>query len=667
MRRTGPLALLAALLAACPRPAATDAAVDGSDATDLAAIDVANDAAPDVPRPACDAGPPVDAGFGGVQYTDPRIACSDRNAQRNLYWGDLHVHTSLSFDSYAVGNRATPEDAYRFARGEAIEVFAAGGSRTVQLSRPLDFAAVTDHSEFLGEVNECLSPDAPGFHTPVCESWRAGGAAGVAAIGYRASFGNPRRDPGVCGQDGSECLARARTVWQRVQDAAAAVYDRTSACRFTSFVAYEYSPTPSGNNLHRNVIFRNTRVPPLPISFFEAPSGEALWQGLRDACTRACDGCEVLAIPHNSNFASGNMFPLVPAPGLDLAAQRELAQLRSDTERLVEVYQHKGSSECRDDLAPFGAPDEACDFEVVRNSLVGTVGEIPNVLPPCVGGAGVGCYATQDYVRHVLTSGLGEESRLGVNPFQLGIIGSTDTHNGTPGNVDERTFRGHVAGQDYALLSHIDSGPGGLAAVWAVENSRDALFEALRRRETYSTSGPRIAVRFFGGYGYAPAMCGDPALVEHAYAGGVPMGSVLPPRPGGVGAPSFVLNAARDENRLSRAQIVKGWVDAAGAPHERVYDVVSASGGAPTVDVSTCVTNGAGADTLCTVWTDPDFDPAVRAYWYARVLEGPSCRWNTWQCLSLPAAERPASCGDPAVPHTIEERAITSPVWYEPQ
>jgi hypothetical protein len=201
--------------------------------------------------------------------------------------------------------------------------------------------------------------------------------------------------------------------------------------------------------------------------------------------------------------------------------------------------------------------------------------------------------------------------------------------------------------------------------VWAVENSRDAIFEALRRRETYATSGPRITLRFFGGYGYAPALCGDANLVSHGFENGVPMGGTMPPRPAGVTAPSFVVQAARDATKLARAQIVKGWVDASGTPHERVYDVAVTSG-TPAVDVNTCTPNGQGEDTLCSVWTDPDFDPGARAYWYVRVLEGPTCRWTQWQCLSIPAADRPAACSDPDVARTIEERAISSPIWYEP-
>jgi hypothetical protein len=488
---------------------------------------------------------------------------------------------------------------------------------------------------------------------------------GYAAIAYRLGFSNPRRDNTVCGVGGQDCIARLRPIWQRLQDAAESAYDRTSACRFTSFVAYEYSPTPNGSNLHRNIIFRNTRVPSLPISYFEATTAESLWTGLRDACTNACNGCEMLVIPHNSNLSTGNMFPIDQPEGRDLATQREFAQLRNETERLVEVYQHKGTSECRDDLSPFGAPDEACSFEVIHNTLSGGILGMQMPTPPCDGSAGIGCYAPQDFTRHVLTNGLVEANRLGVNPFQLGVVASTDTHNGSSGAVDERTFRGHVGSQDYGLLVHPENSPGGLAAVWSIENSRDAIFEALHRRETYGTSGPRITLRFFGGYGYPSTMCGDGSLVARGYENGVPMGGTLPPRPAGVSAPSFVVSAGRDENRLSRAQIVKGWVDASGAPHERVYDVTVATG-SPSVDVDTCTTNGEGADTLCSVWTDPDFDPNVRAYWYARVLEGPSCRWTQWQCIGIPTAERPTACNDPEVPRTIEERAISSAIWYEP-
>ena len=661
MKRTA-LATLATLLAGCPRAPVTDAATDAADAQDDAPFDAPLDA--DAAPIACDAQPAADGGLG-IAYTDPREPCSDRNPQRNLYWGDLHVHTQLSFDAYAVDVRTTPEMAYRYARGEAVDFYGANGPRHLQLSRPLDFAAVTDHSEFLGEVDECITPGSVGFNSLPCRTYRDGGSVGYAAIAYRLAFTNPRRDVTVCGAGGADCVDRTRSIWQRIQRAANEAYDRSASCRFTSFVAYEYSPSPSGNNLHRNVIFRNERVPPLPISYFEAPTAESLWTGLRDGCTNACTGCEMLVIPHNSNISAGHMFPIAPRTDIDLATQRELAELRNRTERLVEVYQHKGSSECRADLSPFGAPDEACSFEIIHNTLAGGVNGMPMPTPPCTGSSGVGCYAPQDFTRHVLTNGLVEANRLGVNPFQLGAVASTDTHNGSAGEVDETRFRGHVGSQDFALLSHPDNSPGGLAAVWSIENSRDAIFEALRRRETYATSGPRIALRFFGGFGYPATLCANGTLVERGYSDGVPMGGTLPPRPAAVGAPSFIVQALRDEHRLARAQIVKGWVDRSGAPHEQVFDVEVASG-APGVDENTCTANGDGADTMCSVWTDPSFDPTVRAYWYARALEAPSCRWTQYQCIAMPASERPAACSDPTVPRTIQERAISSPIWWEP-
>jgi len=282
-------------------------------------------------------------------------------------------------------------------------------------------------------------------------------------------------------------------------------------------------------------------------------------------------------------------------------------------------------------------------------------------------------------VRGALLEGLLEDARLGVNPFRLGMLASTDTHNGTPGAVAEDRFIGHRGTDDDTPAKQLGPGslypggiifsPGGLAGVWAEENSRASLFDAFRRRETFGTSGPRIAVRFFGGFGLGAGLCDDPDMVRKAYAMGVAMGGTLGP---GNGAPSFLVSALRDAGTatrpgtpLQRIQIIKGWIEG-GERHEQVYDVAGDAQNGATVDDTTCVTSGPGADALCGAWTDPAFDPSEHAFYYARVLENPSCRWSTYTCNALPPDERPASCTDPAVPRTIQERAWTSPIWYEP-
>ncbi len=654
------------LIAGCPsEPIVPDA---GLDAAEVVGMDAALDAArlPDGGRPdvewvsTCDGGGGSGGGGELVRYTETREPCADRNPLRNVYFGDLHVHTSDSFDSWAAGNETTPDDAYRFAQGEEVEIFGDPTPRRVRLARPLDFAAVTDHSEFLGEVNLCRNPGAPGYDSRTCTIYRMRGVNAVTALGVRLAAATPNRDRAVCGDDLEGCAARARSVWEQAQSTAERHYDRSARCEFTTFVAYEYTLSPGVNNLHRNVIFRNENVPEVPISTFEAPVPSELWRALEATCT-SCDGCEVLAIPHNGNQSAGRMYSLSELDGLDDVETREMIELRRRMEPLVEITQHKGTSECRSESA-LGASDEECEFELVRSGLIGATGISPP-LPACNGdgtGEGSTCWSRDDYVRHALSLGLEVESARGANPIEQGFIGSTDTHNGTPGRVTEEDFGGHLGGQDALPLTILDNSPGGLAAVWAVENSRDAIFEALARRETYATSGPRIALRFFGTTaGWDASLCADPTLLERGYAEGVPMGSSLA---SGSTAPSFVVQALADEVPLGLVQIVKVWVDATGR-HERVYEVAAPGATDADVDLATCTPRGAGAMELCEVWTDPDHVAGQLAAYYVRVLENPSCRWTGWQCSRLPAADRPEACTSAEVALTLRERAWSSPIW----
>jgi hypothetical protein len=346
---------------------------------------------------------------------------------------------------------------------------------------------------------------------------------------------------------------------------------------------------------------------------------------------------------------------------------------------VFEIFQHKGNQECSNGFAGvLGLPDPVCDFEQIRTVPFEDCGD-------GVGAGGVigaGCVSRLDFVRNVLKAGMQEQQRLGVNPYRLGFIGSTDTHNGTPGNVAEAGFPGHVGLVDDTELKRLGNGtitheglinnPGGLAAVWAEERSRDAIFAALRRRETFATTGPRIVVRFFAGWDYPAELCGRDDLVAAGYAGGVPMGGDLPPQPGAA-APVFVVRAEADAGvagapgtPLQAVQLVKVWLDAEGVAHERVFDVAGDRANGAGVDPATCAPTGAGFDELCAVWSDPEFDPAQPATWYVRVLENPTCRWSARDCLALDPAERPAPCTDPATARVIQERAWTSPVWYVP-
>ncbi|MCZ6465498.1 MAG: DUF3604 domain-containing protein, partial [Proteobacteria bacterium] len=610
-------------------------------------------------------------------YSEAREPCDDWNPERNVYFGDLHVHTAFSQDASTQGTRNTPRDAYRFARGEplGIQPYDAAGvpGRTLQLDRPLDFTAVTDHAEQLGETTICNTPGLTGYDSWVCHMYRRWPRAAFYVMNWRSSSGRPRF--AFCGPGGQLCLDAAQTPWREIQSAAEAAYDRTSACTFTTFVGYEWTGARDLFNLHRNVIFRNAEVPALPISFYEVQDGPGLWAALRRDCVDADGACDALVIPHNSNLSGGLMFPGTRRDGSALDADDARAMARA--EPLVEVMQHKGDSEC--DLSavsgPSGmtGPDELCAFELLPYD--GFVGQYFPILadPPPV----------SSFVRNALGRGLGLEEELGVNPYQYGLVASTDTHLGTPGAVAEDDFPGHGGagksareGVPAGLPDEIDFNPGGLAVLWAEENSRDALFAAMRRREAYGTSGPRMTVRFFGGWGYGAELCQSEAFAAEGIAGGVPMGGVLPPAPDGAAAPRFAVWALRDPGRdgapLQRIQIVKGWLEN-GTSREAVYDVAGGPNSA-SVDLATCEPRGAGADSLCAVWTDPDFDAGERAFYYARVLENPTCRWSQWVCrrAGVDCAD-PSSVGEGLEPccaeshrPTVQERAWTSPVWYRP-
>jgi hypothetical protein len=471
-----------------------------------------------------------------------------------------------------------------------------------------------------------------------------------------------------------QCLEAAQHVWRDTQAAAEEAYDRSAACRFTSFVGYEWtSSVENGKNLHRNVIFRNASVPSLPISAMETgPNAARLWDALARDCLEATPGCEVLTIPHNSNLDGGLMFQSARAVGGAIDARE--AKTRAVWEPLVEIYQHKGDSEC---LLGGETSDEACGFEKVPYADFGGRYFPWRREPP---------QASQT-VRDALKRGLALEAQLGANPFRYGILASTDTHLGTPGLVSERSFPGH-GGAGAADPSELPAGlpdalefsPGGLAVLWAEENSRDALFAALQRREVYGTSGTRPVVRFFGGLALPDDLCSDPQLVAKGYALGVPMGGVLR-APAGGAAPRFAVLAAKDAGSraepgvdLERVQIVKGWLDAAGHPRERVLDVAGGDTGA-SVDPATCETRGRGHARLCAVWRDDDYAAGQRAFYYARVLENPTCRWSQRVCVARGVdCARPETIGEGlagccAAEHrpTLQERAWTSPIWVSPE
>jgi len=606
------------------------------------------------------------------ERTETRVPCAHSEPLRRPFFGDTHVHTAFSFDAWGQGTLARPRDAYRFAQGEAIGIqpYDAAGKPGghIQLRRPLDYAVVTDHSDLFGETQICQTPGLPGYSSLVCRVVRRFPKLGYMLVnGAIYSSEHPKRYS-FCGPGGVRCLDAGRGPWQEIQDAAEAAYDRSAACSFTSFVGYEWTAMPGGRNIHRNVIFRNEVVQDYPTTYIETPTQEGLWHALESQCLDAPGRCDVIAIPHNSNVSAGRMFTTTRPDGGPITAAD--ARTRARLETLVEVTQHKGDSECRP-----GAQDELCDYETLPYPIMMDMatGNRPAKLPPLI------------YAREVLTEGLVQQRRLGVNPFKFGLIGATDTHLAAPGKVDEDQHQGHAAGTVDARFGvppfpdRPDFNPGGLGVLWAEENSRDALFAAMRRREAYGTSGPRMTLRFFGGWDYPAGLCSDPDFVAKGYAGGVPMGGDLP-HSGQRAAPRFATFALRDpggngspSTPLQRVQIVKGWADARGG-HERVFEVAGNPENGASVDLASCQLRGKGFDRLCSVWGDPDFDPEAPAFYYARVVEDPSCRWNTYVCNraavdcsdpgSVPHAMR--ACCDPAVPKTIQERAWSSPIWYTP-
>lgn len=443
-----------------------------------------------------------------VTYTEDREVCIDRNANRNAYFGDLHIHTAYSFDARPIGTRTTPADTYRFARGEAIPIppYAEDGSvlMTQKLERPLDFAAVTDHSEFFGEMKLCFDEESEAYDANSCRFLRGESGEGLSPFIRIVISEDPERVTDACGEDGSDCVEASLSLWQSTRDMAEEAYDRTSACRFTTFVGYEYTGTPRSNNYHRNVIFRNDRVPEYAISYIESPTDVELWEQLTEQCLEDVEGCDVLAIPHNSNLSSGAMFPSFISRFESRDTAREIAELRNAMEPVMEVFQHKGNSECFNGLPNIlGAEDELCEQEQVRSvgrEALSTSGE-PTAVRFCEEGEiGIrgfprfGCISRNDFLRSVLLTGLQDQAVIGVNSYKMGVIASTDGHISTAGDTHEHDWAGHLAPEtdletrlpDRRISpSPMNTNPGGLAGVWAVENSRDAIFESLRRKEVY--------------------------------------------------------------------------------------------------------------------------------------------------------------------------------------
>jgi hypothetical protein len=593
-----------------------------------------------------------------------------RNFPTRPLFGDTHLHTSYSVDAGAFGARLGPREAYRFARGE--EVTSSSG-QPAKLSRPLDFLVVADHSDGFGLFPLLMSGDAELLATEQGRRWYdqiKSGHGAEAAMDIIVSFSNNKLPKGWP-LPGTRAY---RSAWQEEIDAAEAYNDPG---HFTAFIGYEWTSNTGGNNLHRNILFRENGAKASLVEPFTtmAPLGSDnpadLWKWM--AATEAKTNSEVLAIAHNGNLSNGRMFPIVEAFGKKV--DRPYAETRVKWERLYEVTQTKGDGEAHPFLSP---NDEFANFEKWdKANLDGSVAKTKDMLQ-------------FEYARSAFQNGLKLEAQLGVNPYKFGLVGSSDAHTGLAA-MEEDNFFGKTVPQEPSpermtktfiknpktgvTIMDWEVSSSGYAAVWATENTRAAIFDAMQRRETYATTGPRMAVRFFGGWEFEAKDATNRLPAAIGYGKGVPMGGDLRAAPAGK-SPTFLVAALKDPigANLDRIQVIKGWVDTKGAVQEKIYDVVwgnadkrkpDATGKLPpvgdTVDVENATwTNTIGDPELITVWKDPAFDPKLRAFYYVRVLEIPTPRWTAYDAKRFGIKPLPGTTME------LQERAYTSPIWYTP-
>jgi hypothetical protein len=598
-----------------------------------------------------------------ANLTKPQFSpYASRNFPTRVLWGDTHLHTAISVDAGTM-NRVGQEDAFRFARGE--EITTTHGLR-VKLSRPLDFLVISDHAEMYGLMPQLLSGDPQVLATEIGRKWYAelitGDQDRIFATAMEIVASLSKEEPPFKNDKA------VRSAW----NAYTALADRyNDPGRFSAIIGFEYT-TMGGNNLHRNVLFRGDAAEAnrmVPFSQFDSQNPEDLWKFL-DSFQKNT-GAEVLAIPHNGNLSNGRMFSVLTFGGKALT--RELAELRASLEPVIEVTQIKGDSEAHPVLSP---NDEFADYETWdKSNLDGTEAKKPEMLQ-------------YEYTREALKTGLKLEKKLGINPFKFGMIGSTDSHTSFATGEEENFFGKHsgvepephrwehvviqAPNPDFTIMGW-QQAASGYAAVWATENTREAIFDAIMRKETYATTGSRMTVRFFGGWNFTGQDTQSRLPAGIGYAKGVPMGGDLSNAPNGK-APSFLVAAMKDpySGNLDRIQIIKGWMNEDGETEEKVYDVVWSGDRAPgsdgklpavgnTVDVKKATwKNSIGSPELISVWTDPDFDPDQPAFYYARVIEIPTPRWTAYEALRFGVEMTPD------VPMTTQERAYTSPIWYTP-
>jgi hypothetical protein len=593
-----------------------------------------------------------------------------RNFPTHVYWGDTHLHTGLSMDAGAFGARLTPEDAYRFARGEELT---SSTGQQVKLGRPLDFLVVADHSDNMGFFPRLYSGDQDMLADPTGRRWyemiRAGGRQGVqVAVEVIQAFSDNTFPQALASLPGTPAY---RDAWEEMIDAADEYNDPG---KFTAFIGYEWTSNTAGNNLHRVVIFRDDGTKAAAVLPYTTlrPAGSDnprdLWEQMQAYEDKT--GGRILALAHNGNLSNGIMFPMLDT-FTGMAFDRDYAETRAKWEPLYEVTQIKGDGEAHPYLSP---NDEFADYENWDQGNLDLSEAKENDM------------LQYEYARSGLQVGLQLERQLGVNPYKFGMIGSTDSHTGLATAEEENFFGKHsgtepsperykhpmaqIGDKKYESWDMVSSG---YAAVWATENTREAIFDAMMRRETYATTGPRMLVRFFGGWEFTAADAELRMPGGVGYNKGVPMGGDLPARSGG-GAPTFLVAALKDpfSGNLDRIQIVKGWLDSRGERHEKVYDVACSDGRrirddrceravGNTVDVANATwTNTIGAPEFVSVWTDPDFDASQPAVYYARVIEIPTPRWTAYE-----AARFGITMPD-GVPMVTQERAYTSPIWYTP-
>ena len=606
--------------------------------------------------------------FAGLCCLPLSLAVADDQPTR-AYFGDTHLHTSFSPDAGMAGTKVGPNDAYRFVLGETVT---SSTGQAATISRPLDFVVIADHAENLGLADAIANSDPGLLSDPFGKELYDLVIAGKGVDAFNALV--QKMAKGAEAKIKSESMLR--NAWTKIMELADQYNDPGE---FTAFIGYEWTSQPSGNNLHRVVVFRGDKAsvdPVLPFSLFDSENAEDLWDYM--AAYEKDTGGQVLAIPHNGNLSSGMMFaPQYQTDGK--AIDKSYAEMRSRWEPIMEVTQSKGTSEAHPFLSP---DDEFADFEIVdTTNLGGTAQRTTDMIQ-------------YEYARSALKMGLEFEESLGANPFKFGMVGSTDSHAGLPATREDNWWGkapflepSPNRWKDVLIRSSLDPAldltalqlaASGLAGVWATDNTREAIWDAMARREVFGTTGTRLQIRVFGGYGFGSDDLSQTDLATKGYASGVPMGSDLTDAPEGA-SPGFLVEAMRDPlgANLDRIQIVKGWLDENGAAQEEVHNVVWSNADVRALDAQGNLTsvgstvnemeatysNSIGTDALRGFWQDPDFDPAQKAFYYARVMEIPTPRWLAYDRKNYDLYdEMPED-----VRYSSQERAYSSPIWYSPR